>query len=256
MTGAAPAFRLRELVLGYDGVVAVQGLSGSFAVGSATAVVGPNGSGKSTLLKALGGQLRPLAGRIERSQQPWSIAYLPQAAGIDTSFPATVADLVALGLWRRLGPFRAFSGADREALRLALAAVGLEALARRPLDSLSGGQLQRARFARVLLQEAAVILLDEPFTAIDQHTVGDLLGIVRRWHGEGRTVIAVLHDLDIAEREFPQALLLAGRPIGWGPAAQVLTPANLQAARRAPLDTFGAAGRRQDVPILHPGAAA
>ena len=226
------AIRLNDLTLGYDGHPAVHHLDGAFAAGSLTAVVGPNGSGKSTLLKGIMGTLSPLGGSIERGVA--DIAYLPQSAEIDRSFPATVSELIGLGLWKRRGLFGGFVAADRAQLAGALAAVGLEGFAQRPIDTLSGGQLQRTLFARVLLQDAPLIVLDEPFTAIDEKTVGDLLVLVERWHGEGRTVIAVLHDFELVRRHFPQTLLLAREPIGWGETADVLSPDNLRKARAMP----------------------
>ena len=223
--------RLTDLTLGYDGHPAVHHLEGSFVPGSLTAVVGPNGSGKSTLLKGIVGTLAPIGGRIEREG---AMAYLPQAAEIDRSFPANVEELVGLGLWARRGPFGGMRGADRKAIGDALAAVGLDGFARRPIDTLSGGQTQRALFARVLLQDAPVVLLDEPFAAVDEKTIGDLMGLVDRWHAEGRTVVAVLHDLELVRRRFPQTLLLAREPVGWGATEAVLTPANLHHARAMP----------------------
>lgn len=227
------AIAISDLTLGYDGHPAVHHLHGSFATGSLTAIVGPNGSGKSTLLKGMTGALRPLGGRIEYAGfSVRDIAYLPQSAEIDRSFPATVAELVSLGLWKQRGLFKALGGPDREALDQALQAVALGGFERRPIDTLSGGQMQRALFARVLLQNAPIILLDEPFTAIDEKTVADLIGLVQRWHGERRTVIAVLHDVDMVRQVFPQTLLLARELIAWGPTAEALSPENLQKARR------------------------
>ena len=120
------------------------------------------------------------------------------------------------------GLFAAIDGADRAQIDAALERVGLAGFARRPIDTLSGGQMQRALFARVLLQDAPLMLLDEPFTAIDERTVGDLMALVDQWHGEGRTVIAVLHDIELVRRHFPQTLLMAREPVGWGPTAEVL----------------------------------
>ena len=230
---AAAAIRLNDLTLGYDGHPAVHHLEGSFAPGSLTAVVGPNGSGKSTLLKGITGILKPLGGSIERGGlRPQNIAYLPQSAEIDRSFPASVADLVALGHWAKRGLFGAISGPDFAGMEQALEAVGLVGFENRALDTLSGGQAQRALFARVMLQDADVILLDEPFTAIDERTVNDLVGLVRHWHGEQRTVIAVLHDIDMVRAVFPEALLMAREPIAWGATATTLQPENLLRARR------------------------
>lgn len=225
------AIRLRDLTLGYDGHPAVHHLTGAFATGSLTAIVGPNGSGKSTLLKGIMGTLQPLGGRIERQGE---IAYLPQSAEIDKSFPATVRELVGLGLWRRRGALGGHTASDGEQMAAALDAVGLDGFWKRPIDTLSGGQMQRALFARVLLQDAPVVVLDEPFTAVDEKTVGDLMGLVARWHDEGRTVIAVLHDLELVRRHFPQTLLLAREPIAWGSTPGTIRPENLQRARALP----------------------
>jgi zinc/manganese transport system ATP-binding protein len=115
--------------------------------------------------------------------------------------------------------------------REALCAVGLEGFEKRHIGSLSAGQFQRVLFARLLLQDAKLILLDEPFTAIDARTTKDLLDIVARWHGDGRTVIAVLHDFDQVRAHFPQTLLIARTLIGWGPTGDVMSPANLLKAR-------------------------
>ncbi|MEO5808166.1 zinc ABC transporter ATP-binding protein AztA [Devosia sp.] len=227
------AISINDLTLGYDGHPAVHHLHGRFDAGSLTAIVGPNGSGKSTLLKGITGVLKPLGGAIEHAGfGVRDIAYLPQSAEIDRSFPATVSELVSLGFWKQRGPFAALRGVDRKALDQALQAVGLAGFERRPIDTLSGGQLQRALFARVLLQDAPIILLDEPFTAIDEKTVADLIALVQRWHGEQRTVIAVLHDVEMVRRVFPQTLLLAREPIAWGDTATTLRPENLLKARQ------------------------
>jgi zinc/manganese transport system ATP-binding protein len=121
---------------------------------------------------------------------------------------------------------------DRRTVSDALTAVGLSGFEKRPLDTLSGGQLQRTLFARVLVQDADLILLDEPFNAIDAKTVGDLIALMKRWHGEERTVMAVLHDLDLVRRNFPETLLLARSPVAWGETPATVTPENLLRARR------------------------
>jgi zinc/manganese transport system ATP-binding protein len=224
------AIRFDDVTLGYGRRPAVHHLDGEVARGSLTAVVGPNGAGKSTLLKGVVGTLKPLAGRIDLARS--RIAYLPQAAELDRSFPLAVYDLVAMGLWARSGVFGGIGPADRRRIEEALAAVGLTGFERRPVSTLSGGQMQRALFARLLLQDAEVILLDEPFTAIDAKTTADLLEVVRRWHAEARTVVAVLHDMDLVRRVFPETLLIAREPIAWGSTPAVLRPENLLEARR------------------------
>jgi zinc/manganese transport system ATP-binding protein len=220
-----------DLTLGYDNHPAVHHLNGALAHGSLTAVVGPNGSGKSTLLKGIVGVIKPMAGSIEH-HAGCRMAYLPQHSEIDRHFPAQVRDIVALGLWPKRGMLGRLNGEDRQDIGNALAAVGLDGFEERPLDTLSGGQLQRSLFARVLLQNADLILLDEPFNAIDARTLGDLIELIKRWHGEQRTVLVVLHDLELVRNHFPETLLLARQPVAWGKTGEVLMPGNLLRARR------------------------
>ncbi len=228
--GAAGAIALRGLTLGYDRHPAVHHLAGVIAGGSLLAVVGPNGAGKSTLLKGIVGEIPCLEGEIERRPAGEAVAYLPQAGEIDRTFPLRVLDLVAMGLWARLGPWRSLLP-HRSILMRALAAVGLVGFEHRPIGTLSGGQFQRALFARLIVQDARVILLDEPFTGVDGQTSADLLALIGAWHAEGRTVVAALHDLVQVRGHFPDTLLLAREPVAWGPTASVLTPANLARAQ-------------------------
>ena len=223
---------LDDLTITYDRHPAVHHVHGRFAPGSLTAICGPNGAGKSTLVKSIVGALAPASGSINRDGLAVrDLGYLPQAAEIDRSFPLTVADTVLLGAWRQIG---AFSGAGHSLAakaRSALAGVGLDGFERRAVGSLSAGQFQRVLFARLLLQDASVLVLDEPFTAIDARTTSDLLSLIRTWSGEGRTVVAVLHDLEQVRAHFPDTLLMAREAIAWGATAQTLTAANLQRAR-------------------------
>lgn len=224
--------RFRNLTLGYERHPAVHHLDGAVETGALVAVMGPNGAGKSTLFKGIVGALKPLAGSIERDGlDARDIAYLPQVAEIDRSFPINVYDIVAMGLWRARGAFGGIGGKDHQAIEAAIAAVGLTGFEPRPIGTLSGGQLQRMLFARLLLQDARVIVLDEPFTAIDAKTSADLLDLVQRWHRERRTVLAALHDIDLVRANFPQTLLLAREPVAWGATAKVLTAENLAKAR-------------------------
>jgi len=231
MSSAQPAIRFHDVTLGYQRRPAVHHLAGEVPSGSLTAIVGPNGAGKSTLLKGIVGTLRPLHGDIEVGGGRNRIAYLPQASDIDRSFPMAVYDIVSMGLWRRAGLFGGIGRKDRARIEEALASVGLAGFERRPIGSLSGGQMQRVLFARLLLQDAPLILLDEPFTAIDAKTQSDLLGIVRRWHGEARTVVAVLHDIEMVRTTFPDCLLIAREPVAWGRTGDVLSAENLLKAR-------------------------
>ena len=227
------ALRFKNLTLGYDRHPAVHHLDGAVDSGALMAVVGPNGAGKSTLFKGIVGMLKPLAGRIEREGlAARDIAYLPQAAEIDKSFPINVFDMVAMGLWHHTGLFGGVDKRGRQRIEAAIAAVGMTGFEDRAIGTLSGGQMQRMLFARLLLQDARVIVLDEPFNAVDAKTSADLFDLVRRWHGEKRTVLTALHDIDFVRANFPETLLLAREPVAWGSTATVLTPENLLTARR------------------------
>ena len=225
--------QFRDVTLGYDRHPAVHHLSGEVAPGALLAVIGPNGAGKSTLFRGLVGILKPLSGAILTGDiDPKDIAYLPQTADIDRSFPISVFDFVGTGLWRRTGFFGGIGKGARKHIAQALAAVGLSGFENRGIGTLSGGQMQRMLFARVLLQDARLIVLDEPFNAIDAKTSSDLLALVRQWHAEGRTVLAALHDMDLVHLHFPETLLLARGKVAWGATAEVLTDSNLAEARR------------------------
>lgn len=227
-----PLVEFNNLTLGYEMHPAVHHLQGKIVSGDLLAVVGPNGGGKSTLLKGLMGEIRPLGGGITWPQGHSKLAYLPQRARLDLDFPLRVIDFVSLGHWPRRGAFAAIKASDRQAVQQALQEVGLAGFDKRSLDSLSGGQLQRVLFARLLLEDAPLILLDEPFAAVDEATTADLLNLVQQWHQQGRTIIAVLHDLQQVRSYFPKCLLLARDALGMGATAQVLTAENLAKARK------------------------
>lgn len=227
-----PSLTFENLTLGYDRHPAVHHLTTILDAGSLTALVGPNGAGKSTILKAIADSLAPYEGRILIGDcEDHRIAYLPQQAEIDRSFPMTVQDMVAMGLWRQIGAFGFLNRGHRTRVAEALEAVGLTGFEKRPISSLSGGQLQRTLFARLLLQDASLILLDEPFAAIDEKTAADLLALIGRWHQESRTIVAVLHDFDQVRAHFPHAVLIARELIASGPPETVLTNDNLARAR-------------------------
>ena len=243
-----PLLTVADITVCHGRRPAVHHLSGRFDPGSMTAIVGPNGAGKSTLLRALAGLHAPESGRIEApGMKKGDLALLPQQAALDRAFPIGCLDVVMQGFWVRYGAWRAIPPSARAEAEAALAAVGLDGFARRHVGSMSAGQFQRLLFARLLVQDAPVILLDEPFNAVDAKTAADLLAVLRRWHGEGRTVIAVLHDLDMVRREFPQTLLLARDPIGWGPTELVLSAENRLRARMM-AETWSAEAEACDQP--------
>ncbi|CAM3341879.1 metal ABC transporter ATP-binding protein [Polaromonas hydrogenivorans] len=222
---------LRNLTVSYRQHPALHHISGSFAPGSLTAVVGPNGSGKSTLLKSIVGLLPIEGGALTVAPPRERIAYLPQIADIDRGFPIDVRDCVLLGCWGAAGAWGAVNRSMLGRVDAALQAVGLAGFERRSIGSLSSGQLQRVMFARMLVQDAELILLDEPFNAVDARTTAALLALVRQWHGQRRTVIAVLHDDHLVREYFPSTLLLARELVGWGATGEVLTEPNLRRAR-------------------------
>jgi zinc/manganese transport system ATP-binding protein len=227
---AAPAIVLEDVIVTYRRVPAVHHVMGTFAPGSLTAIAGPNGAGKSTLLKALMGLLPLSDGRIDRGgRSARDFAYLPQLPEIDRSFPISVHQTVLLGAWPRTGAFGAVGVDECRRADAAIERVGLKGYAEVPIANLSAGQWQRALFARLIVQNASVILLDEPFAAVDDQTTADLMTLVEGWHAEGRTVIAVLHENALIER-FPQTLLIAREVVAWGATRDVMTPEHLARA--------------------------
>jgi zinc/manganese transport system ATP-binding protein len=226
------AIAVCNLTVAYNRHPAVHHLTGNFGVGSLTALCGPNGGGKSSLLKAIVGLAPIVSGHVDiAGDRKRSIAYLPQVVEVDRGFPLKVLDVADLGHWRRSGAFGRLTAAHRQQSLAALASVGLQGLEHRPIEALSVGQFQRLLFARLIVEDAPIILLDEPFNAIDQRTTEDLLRLIVGWSKQGRTVVAAIHDLDMARRAFPEALLIAREPIAWGAAHEVLNDANLGRAR-------------------------
>lgn len=227
-----PIIELEHISLGWRDKIAIRDISGQFLQGGLYAVVGPNGAGKSTLLKGIMGEIAPVQGQIRlHIDAATELAFLPQQADIDRSFPITVYDLVAMGAWARIGIWRGVNTAEHERIQTALKTVGLDDFAMRSINTLSGGQFQRALFARLLLQDASVILLDEPFSAVDMDTTKDLLRLILDWHAQGRTIIAVLHELEMVRQYFPTSVLLGGQLVAWGDSNQVLSAENLHLAR-------------------------
>jgi zinc/manganese transport system ATP-binding protein len=227
-----PAIALTDVIVAYRRLPAVHHVSGRFEPGSLTAVAGPNGAGKSTLLKAVMGLLPVSDGRIDRGGvRARDFAYLPQVPEIDRTFPISVLQTVLFGAWPRSGSFGAVSKLDQECARACIGNVGLRGYEDAPIAALSAGQWHRVLFARLILQDARVILLDEPFAAVDERTTEDLMKLVHGWHADGRTVIAVLHDVSFIRRHFPQTLLLARDLVAWGPTEDALSDANIDRAR-------------------------
>ena len=219
---------VRDLVVRYDSVTALNGATATVCCGEALGIVGPNGSGKSTLLKAIAGLLLPQSGSISvlgkapRALKPGTIAYVPQIEAVDWTFPATVWDVVAMGRFPRLGLFGRFGAHDKLAVWRALDLVKMRDLARRHISALSGGQQQRAFMARAIAQEPEVLLLDEPTTGVDASTEEALRVVVRELVAGGMPVIMTTHDLDRAGDWFDRLMVLDRRVLAIGTPGEVL----------------------------------
>jgi zinc/manganese transport system ATP-binding protein len=226
------AVQFRNITSGYDRHPAIHHISGEFKDGSLTAIIGPNGSGKSTLLKTIAGFIKPMSGELSFSDpNKKHIGYLPQIAEIDRSFPLSVYDVVMMGYWPSNGVFSGISTTQRQQALAALENVGMGAFAHRSIGALSSGQFQRVLFARLMLQNADILLLDEPFSAIDARTAHDLLHLVEAWNKQGKTILCVLHDMDQVKHHFPETLILAREVIAWGPTVSMLNDKHLGAAQ-------------------------
>jgi manganese/iron transport system ATP-binding protein len=231
----APVVAFEGVTVRYgDGQPALENVSFRLERGERVAIVGPNGAGKSTLLKAIAGILVPSTGTVDVygavAGGHICIGYVPQRSQVDWNFPVTVADVVLMGRVARIGLFRQAGREDRRLVAESLAQVGMGDLSGRQIGELSGGQQQRVFIARALAQEAELLLMDEPLTGLDvpsQEAIFDILDILR---GRRMTVLVSTHDLQLAADRFDRLMLLRRQVIGFGPAAAVLTPANLRSA--------------------------
>jgi len=200
--------RFTQLQAGYQKVAVTPEINAELMAGSMTALIGANGSGKSTLLKTSAGLLRPVAGACELSLPRKAIGWMPQRSELETRFPLTVFELVSMGCWPRCGWFGGIDRQMRREIHEALEAVQMQAFTGAQPATLSGGQLQRVLFARLLLQRSPLWLLDEPFNGIDAQTVTLLMSILQRQQQAGTTLLVVLHDRPLVERYFSDVLSL------------------------------------------------
>jgi manganese/zinc/iron transport system ATP- binding protein len=209
-----------------------------------TAIVGPNGAGKTTLLRSLLGLVKPAAGTLRLLGQPirdarGSVAYVPQRTAVDWEFPATVFDVALMGTYGRLGWFRRPGTRERQQAMEALRLVGLDQLARRPIGELSGGQQQRTFVARALVQQAPLILLDEPFAGVDAVTERAIVTLLQDLRDQGTTVVAVHHDLHTVREYFDWVVMLNRRAVAVGPVADVFHDGNLRSTFGGRVGTLG-----------------
>ena len=232
---------VRGMTVFYDRKPAIFSVDAQFRPGVMTAIIGPNGAGKSTLLKAALGIVTPLAGQATIFGAPVAesrdrLAYVPQRASVDWDFPARVSDVVAMGLYPRLGLMGRFSSAHRRHVKDCLTRVGMEDFANRQIGQLSGGQQQRVFLARALAQKADLYLLDEPFAGVDAATERAIIDVLKGLRSEGKTVIAVHHDLSTVPEYFDDVLILNVRKVSEGTVEQAFTAEALETAYGGRLD--------------------
>lgn len=234
---STPVIEVDRLGVTYGQVRALQDVSLSLAPGRICALIGVNGSGKSTLFKALMGLVAPDTGGVSLFGLPIAdarkrqlVAYMPQTEDVDWTFPVSVADVVTMGIYGRLGLTRRLREADRAAVDLALERVGLADLRRRQIGQLSGGQRKRVFIARSIAQDARLLLLDEPFAGVDRTSERTMVSLLKTLRDEGRSVLVSTHDLAGAPALSDEAILLHGSVLAHGHPSEVLTPDNLARA--------------------------
>ncbi|MFY2737324.1 metal ABC transporter ATP-binding protein [Pseudocitrobacter faecalis] len=208
--GITAMILLDNLCIGYDGEAIAPPVDGRITRGNLMAIVGANGCGKSTLLKTLAGFIPPVSGKVRWQVRRPVIGWLAQRQELDQQFPLTVQDVVSQGAWPRLSLLYGMGPGMRKRIATALERVGLLSLAKAPINTLSGGQFQRMLFARILVQQAPLVMLDEPFTGVDETTTEMLMSLILDMQRHGQTVLAVLHDSEKVARFFPQVLELGG----------------------------------------------
>lgn len=206
----------------YQDNYALKDISLRIASQTLTAIIGPNGAGKSTILKIIAELLKPTAGYYSR-QPHTSLAYLPQQLNLDPTFPLTVEDVITMGFWPQLGIIKGLTQSQREIVAEAIETVGLKGFENHNLTSLSGGQFQRVLFARLMVQNADILLLDEAFSGVDERTTKELLSLLQKWNQQGKTILVVIHNISLVRQFFPQTLLLAKEVIAHGETDKILT---------------------------------
>lgn len=214
---------VENLTVSYQARPAVHHINMTFTDGCMYAIFGPNGAGKSTLLKAIMGLLQCNTGAVHwENLQQRDIAYLPQQSDIDRSQPMSVLELAAMGLWYEIGFFGRVNTSQRQRIQAALNRVEMGDFAHRNISELSNGQFQRVLLARMLVQDAKFLLLDEPFNAVDAKTTYALLEVLRQENRNGKAILAVLHDYEQVRAYFPHTFLIAREMVAHGKTEEVL----------------------------------
>lgn len=233
---------ITDLTVAYDDTPVFADVAVTFNKGKITGIIGPNGAGKSTLIKAILGLVKSQSGAAEYDGEPLKhfqkqIAYVEQRKDLDLTFPVDVFTLTETGTYGRLGLFRNPGKKEQEETRSALTQVGLEEYAQRQIGNLSGGQLQRVFVARAIVQQAEIIILDEPFVGIDLQSETAIMKILKQWRDEGKTIIVVHHDLNKVSRYFDDLVVMNHGIIDYGPVQAVYNSKNIEQAFSADLSS-------------------
>jgi manganese/zinc/iron transport system ATP- binding protein len=242
-----PAVEVTDLTVAYGEKPVLWDVDLEVPTGVLLAIVGPNGAGKTTLIRSILGLVKPAAGRALVLGKPYEeqrrlVAYVPQRGTVDWDFPTSVLDVVLMGRYGQIGWIRRPGAGDRAAAREALEQVGMLEYAHRQISQLSGGQQQRVFLARALVQHADVYLMDEPFQGVDATTEKAIVELLRSLREQGKTVVAVHHDLQTVAEYFDHVCLLNVRKIASGPVEEVFTEENLRQTYGGRAALFGVAG--------------
>lgn len=229
-----PPVEIRDLTVAYHERPVLWDVDLTVRPGKLTAIVGPNGAGKSTLIKAALGLVPVAAGWVKIFGEPFAeqrrlVAYIPQRGSVDWDFPTDALDVVTMGRYGTLGWFRRPGKRERQIAMDKLRQVGMADFARRQISELSGGQQQRVFLARALAQEADLYFMDEPFAGVDATTERAIVELLQELRSQGKTVVAVHHDLNTVDDYFDDVALLNVRLVASGPVDDVFTHANLHA---------------------------
>ena len=248
---------VRDLTVAYHRKPVLWDVDYEAPSGKLIAIVGPNGAGKSTLIKAAMQLVPTVSGDIQFfgdtfRRQRSRVAYVPQRTTVDWDFPVNALDVVAMGLYRKIGWCRPVTRKYRTRAAEALERVGMEKYADRQISQLSGGQQQRVFLARALVQDAELYLMDEPFAGVDAATERAIVDILRELRGQGRTAIVVHHDLQTVSEYFDEVVLLNMRVIASGPVQEVFTTENLRRTYGGKLAILDQVGER--LPFSRPAS--